>query len=328
MQSQLQTNLIAGTTIGRAKYEEVTVNMRSDQPGKVCEGLWYLGRPESGVYWLQGSDGALLISGGTSYIAADVTDQIQRFGLHENELDGILILHAHFDHIGVVPYFKRRHPDLTIYASERAWELLTSQRVIETVNEFSRALAERMGMAEVLSTLDLDWRKGLSGKVVSEGDLINLGGREIRVFETPGHSSCSVSVYAAAIKALFPSDGGGIPYRGTILSAGNSNYTQYQQSLQRLQELDVDYLCADHYGYLWGDEARTFIRRSIEAAAVERKRMEEIFVRSGDMDTAVQEITETILKENPEYFLPADIYIGIVRQMMRHLSECMHRPSD
>ena len=271
---------------------------------------------------------ALMISGGTSYIAADVTHQIKQFGLQEDALKGILILHAHFDHVGVVPHFKRRHPDLTVYASKRAWELLVSRKVVETINQFSRSVAERMGMTDVLNTWELDWPVGLSGQEVGEGALISLGGQDIRVLETPGHSSCSISAYAPGIKALFPSDGGGIPYGQTILSAGNSNYTRYQQSLERLQDLDVDYLCADHYGYLWGDEARTFIRRSIEAAALERARMEEAYTRNRDVESAAREITSSFLAEHPEYFLPADIYMGIVRQMVRHLSACMDSPPD
>ncbi|MGC8658870.1 MAG: MBL fold metallo-hydrolase, partial [Desulfomonilaceae bacterium] len=153
--------------------------LRSDQPGKVCDGLWYLGRPESGVYWLQGSEGALIISGGTSYITADVIDQMQRFQLDGSELTGILILHAHFDHVGVVPYFKRRYPDLTVYASKRAWELLSNPKVVATINDFSRFLAERLGMVDAISELDLDWQMGMFGQTVSEGDVISLGDQQI-----------------------------------------------------------------------------------------------------------------------------------------------------
>lgn len=301
--------------------------MRSDRPGRVCEGLWYLGRPESGVYWLQGSDGALIINGGTSYITADVLDQMQRFELHESELTGILILHAHFDHVGVIPYFKQRRPDLTIYASKRAWELLTDPKVVATINEFSRSTAQRWGMVDVLSAHDLDWKVGSAGQEVREGDIISLGEQDIRILETPGHSSCSISAYAPRIKALFPSDGGGIPHGDKIVCAGNSNYTQYQSSLQRLQELEVAYLCADHYGYLWGDEARTFIQRAIEAAALERDQMEELYLRTRDVETAAREATASFMKENPDYLLPADIYEGIKRQMMRHIAACLEGAS-
>ena len=50
--------------------------MRSHDPGKVKEGLWYLGRPETGVYWIQGTERAIILSGGMSYIAPIVVKQI------------------------------------------------------------------------------------------------------------------------------------------------------------------------------------------------------------------------------------------------------------
>lgn len=70
------------------------------------------------------------------------------------------------------------------------------------------------------------------------------------MYETPGQSSCSVSLYVPSVKALFPSDGGGIPCKEMILAARNSNFTKYQESLEKLKDLDVAFLCSDHYGYV------------------------------------------------------------------------------
>lgn len=301
-------------------------NVRSDRPGELCQGLWYLGRPESGIYWLEGSERALLISGGMSYIVPSVVEQMERFGLNGDRLTGILILHCHFDHVGVVPYFKRRYPDVTVYASKRAWEILGRDKTIDTINAFSKVVAARMEMADALASFESDWFPELTGVGVSEGDRISLGDREVMIIETPGHSSCSISGYVPQIKALFPSDGGGVPFGDTIISCGNSNYTQYQDSLARLKDLDVDYLCADHYGYLCGEEAARFVKRSIEIAAVERAQMEEVYLRTKDIDAAAHEIAAAFLQKNPDYFLSEEIYTGVMRQVIRHLASCIDGP--
>ena len=164
---------------------------------------------------------------------------------------------------------------------------------------------------------------GLSGDRVSERDVIDLGDRQIKIFETPGHSSCSISAYVAQIKALFPSDGGGIPYKGTILAAANSNFTLYLESLKKLETLTIDYLCADHFGFVSGNEANTYISSSIESAIKERARLEEIYRRSFDIDVAAREAASSFIRENPDYFLTFDIYEGVCRQMMRHISKTM-----
>ena len=299
--------------------------MNCQNPGKVCDGLWYLGRPESGVYLLEGRNGSIIISGGMSYLVPDLLRQFEEFGLKEDRIRGIIILHAHFDHIGIVPFFRRWNPDLKIYASARGWETLSDPKHIDTINQFSRALTERMKIRVTYTPEELDWAVGLSGDRISDGYVIDLGDRQIQMFETPGHSSCSVSAYVPQIKALFPSDGGGIPYKGTILAAANSNFTLYLESLKKLETLPIDYLCADHFGYVCGDEAKTYISSSIDSAMKERARLEEIYRRSFDVDAAAREAASSFISENPDYFLALDIYEGVCRQMMRHIAKTMSR---
>jgi len=46
--------------------------MKIRKPGKVRDGLWYLGRKESCIYLLQGQGDSMVISGGMSYICPTV----------------------------------------------------------------------------------------------------------------------------------------------------------------------------------------------------------------------------------------------------------------
>ena len=60
--------------------------MRFRKAGKITDHLWYLGREESGTYYLEGQDGAILINGGLSYILPDVLAQMKKQGIRV-ELD-------------------------------------------------------------------------------------------------------------------------------------------------------------------------------------------------------------------------------------------------
>ncbi len=297
--------------------------MRFREPGKVVDTLWYLGRVESGIYLLDVGDEAMIINGGLSSIVPEVLRQFEDFNINEDKITKLLILHSHFDHVGVVPFFKRRHPDLEIYASARAWKILGMQNAIDTINEFSRNVTENTGMAEACSAYDLDWRNDVSGQTVSEGDRIAVGDAEVQIVETPGHSSCSIAAYAPQLKALFPTDSAGIPFKEILITSGNSNYTQYQESLEKLKDLRTDYICADHYGYVTGDEARNFIARSIEVAREHRGQMEETYRRTGDIDTAAHELTTSFFTEHPDYFLSREIYEAVYRQMVRHVAKTL-----
>lgn len=297
--------------------------MRIRKPGKIIDQLWYLGREESGIYLLNGGNEAIIISGGLRYILPDVLRQFEQFGIDEGKIKKLLILHSHFDHVGIVPFFKRRHPELEIYASPRAWTILGMQNAIDTINEFGQNVTERAGMTESCSGYDLDWRDDVSGTAVSEGDRIRVGRIELHILETPGHSSCHISAYAPRLKVLFPSDGGGIPYKETIIPSGNSDYTQFQQSLEKLKPLKTDYLCADHYGYVTGEEARSFISRTIELAGERRASMEEAYRRTGNVDSAAQELTASFFAQNPDYFVSREIYERVYRQMIRHITKAL-----
>ena len=297
--------------------------MRIRKTGKIRDHLWLFGHESSGVYLLEGRTGSMIISGGISCITPAVMQQMKTNQIDESRITKILILHSHFDHVGIVPYLKRSHPNIDIYASERAWEILSMPKAINTINAFNRSVTERMGMSEACSEYDLDWRDDISGIAVHEGDDIDLGDRKIQIFETPGHSSCSITAYEPEIKALFPSDGGGIPFKNIIIPSGNSNFTQFQKSLERLKDFEVIYYCADHYGYVVGSEARDFILRSIQAAKEHRTRIEEAYLRTRDIDTATKELVAFFYREYQSYFLPSEIFEGVYRQMVRHIAEAI-----
>jgi glyoxylase-like metal-dependent hydrolase (beta-lactamase superfamily II) len=294
--------------------------MRIRKPGKVQERIWFLGREESGVYLLEGNNGSMIVSGGMSYIVSDLLQQFEEFGIDESRIKKLLILHSHFDHVGIVPFFKRRHPDIEVYASLRGWEILQMDKAILTINEFSQNVAKRMGKEDVYSTYDLEWRNDVSGKAIREGDRIDLGNLEVSILEIPGHSSCCIAAYVPELKALFPTDGGGIPFNETIVTSGNSNYTKYQQGLERLKDLDVDYYGADHYGYVIGEEAWEFIPKSIEMAKKNRVLMEQVYRSTRDIDAAARNLISSFYKENPSYFLSPEIFLDVYRQMVRHIA--------
>jgi glyoxylase-like metal-dependent hydrolase (beta-lactamase superfamily II) len=294
--------------------------MRIRQPGRVNERIWFLGREESGVYLLMGNNRSMIVSGGMSYIIPDILQQFEEFAIDENQIKKLLILHSHFDHVGIVPFMKRRHPDLEVHASQRAWEILQMDKAILTINTFSRNVAKRMKKENIYSTYDLEWRSDVSGKTVQEGDRVDLGGFEVSILEIPGHSSCCIAAYVPKLKALFPSDGGGIPFNQTIISSGNSNYTKYQQSLEKLKDLEVEIYGADHYGYLIGEEARKFISQSIEMAKKNRSLIEKIYCLTRNIDVAAQDLVTSFFKENPNYFLSPEILLDVYRQTVRHIA--------
>ncbi|MCK9195569.1 MAG: MBL fold metallo-hydrolase [Syntrophales bacterium] len=297
--------------------------MRIRAAGKVNSNLWYLGRKESGMYLLEGQHESMLISAGISFILGDVLAQMKTFGIDAKKIKSLLILHSHFDHVGTVPYFKRTYPTIDIYASQRAWDILTMPKAIETMNSFSLMVATSQGLQDVLLKYDTEWRNDIVGKTVADGDILTVDGMEVKIMETPGHSSCSITAYIPSLKTLLPSDAGGIPVDASIFPSGNSNYTQFQQSLEKMKDLDVDYYCADHYGYISGEEARHYTQQTIEAAYQLRAQIVEIYNESHDIESSAKLLTEELFRRHPDYFISKEIIAGVFGQMVKHIAKSM-----
>jgi glyoxylase-like metal-dependent hydrolase (beta-lactamase superfamily II) len=257
-----------------------------------------------------------------NYIIPDVLQQIKEFNIDEFKIAHIIILHAHFDHVGIVPFLKRRWPRVTVYASKRGWEVTANPKAIAVINQFSDLVARRvLGDKNDMSLLDWTWRDDVKGVTLSEGQKIDLGDRKIQIIETPGHSSCSISAYVPQLQALFPSDAAAIPYKDEMLVAANSNFTQYQQSLEKLVKFKVQILGADHYAHMIDDEAKKYVKDSISEARKIRIALENILQKEGSVDLAAKAYVDDYYKKNPDYFLEPNIMLGVYRQMLKHLAE-------
>ncbi len=142
----------------------------------------------------------------------------------------VLHSHAHFDHIGATHHFRRVfvHPseadDLAEgYPNERfrTWfepRYLVGDRLPA---DFDPATAEIVGVSAT--------------GYLAEGERIDLGGRVLEVFHTPGHSPGGITLLDRENKLLFPGDA---VYMGPMFSYRQySDPTDYRETLRKLATL-------------------------------------------------------------------------------------------
>ncbi len=294
--------------------------MRVRTPGQILENFWFLGNEESCVYLLEGKSESILINGGTSVILPEVIEQLRKFRIDESKIKAFLILHSHFDHVGIVPFFKRIHPDIKVYASRRSGEVLNKTKAINAINSASRYIIDKRDLQGIIDEYDPEWQVGMQISPLQEGDCIDLGEMEVRIFETPGHSPCSISAYCPQLKALFPSDAGGVPFEEGVNAYGISDYTVFEDSLNKLKSFDVEYLGADHCGYVTGKEAGSYIAEAIEVATHRRKLMHETYTETGDLDRASRKLAAQFKDENIGNIVPHDTFVESFRQMIIHIA--------
>lgn len=294
-----------------------------EKPGKVTERILMLGRRESCVYLLEGKEEHVLLGGGMVHIIPDVIEQLNALDIDEEKIKRIIILHAHFDHCGIVPFFKKRWPGAKVTASLRARELLSTPKVVETIKFLNQVLLAEYGLENKIKDLGMESYNIDVEEVVAEGDAFSCGDLSLEVIDVPGHSSCSMAVYVPREKAMFASDAGGIPFGDKIFTAANSNFDKYQQSLKKMAGYEIDVFLAEHFGARTGDDARNYLHRSIDSAKDTRKILEESYRRTGNVEKSTEEITVRFMKEVPDGFMSQDLFALVIGQMMNYIAKQM-----
>lgn len=294
--------------------------MRFLEPQRVHPQIEYLGRQEMCVYLLQGKE-YMIIEGGMSYIVPGMLKQFRERDIDRSKITRLLLLHSHFDHCGIVPFFKRMLPQLKVLGSRRSQELYRREKVVQFIRDRNREMLQLLKMEKEAAELNLDVDQIAVDEVVGEGDVIDLGdGVRVKIIEMPGHSSCSIAAYVEPLRALFPSDAGGIPGEDEeIFPSGNEDYLLYQKSLEKLQPLDLEILGAARNGVFVGKEAGEFIPRSIEAA--ERMRLEILQQFQGveNMEEKIIQLAKDRYERLKTKDIPWEVYIGLMRGVVKNI---------
>lgn len=161
-----------------------------------------------------------IVSSGSSCVIIDPGDEPKRIieEVAQRDIKGILITHAHYDHIGAVNEL-RDYYHTDVYATKDARDMM------------------------------LDWDENLSvmlggEKYIVDGvkvikDSITLGGMTFEIYETPGHARGSCLYYYEKENALFTGD--------TLFKGGcgrvdfpTGDKFSLLKSLSRIKNLELD----------------------------------------------------------------------------------------
>jgi len=102
----------------------------------------------------------------------------------------------------------------------------------------------------------------------------------------------------------------------------NTNIDQFLDSLEKLRPLKVNLFCADHYGYITGEEAKTVVSRTVEESLKLKTLLYETYRRNAsDIDEAAREITSSFYQQMPGYFIAPEIFEGVFKQIFKYIAK-------
>jgi glyoxylase-like metal-dependent hydrolase (beta-lactamase superfamily II) len=184
-------------------------------------------------------------------------------GFVSRKIDGVLLTHTHYDHMGICSFLEDRY-GFEIIASSVGVNLLKKQKVIDFINYLNDGFCRLLNVQT-----DVRVKKPENLRSVSEGDTLKIdAGNELKVFETPGHTRCSLSYYLLPDKIMFPGDTIGVVEKnGSIKPLFLSSYKSYIDSLNKLKAQAIEVMCFAHNRVIRGEERiERFLEKAVQSA--------------------------------------------------------------
>ncbi len=189
---------------------------------------------ETHCYLLCGREMALLIDTGLG--VANIKNAVENLASMPIVA---AVTHAHWDHIGGLRHFD----NVAVHEFEKDWISghfpLPLQAVKNNLTKFP---------CDFPADFDIENYQifqGMPQKILRDGDLLDLGGRQIQVVHTPGHSPGHCCFYEAERGYLFSGD---LVYKGCLYAFYPTTDPQlFYDSVKRVRKLHVTRILPGHH---------------------------------------------------------------------------------
>lgn len=214
------------------------------------------------VSWLIKGKTNILYEAGMAYSAPIMIEKLKQ-ELNGAPLDAVILSHSHYDHVSGLPFIKKEWPEAVVYGSAYAAKILEKPTVRATMRRLSNDAAIGAGLSG-LPEYDDDLIK--IDVAVKEGDVLEIGDHRIAVYETSGHTKCSVS-YLINDDVLMASETIGVFKGGWYMPCYLVGYQMCMDAVDKLKSLPAKRIFISHMGIQDGtdpEELWMFIRRKLE----------------------------------------------------------------
>ncbi len=182
---------------------------REVAPGVVLVDTGYVGPGIAAAWIVKGGGSAAVIETGTAHSVPHVLAGLAAAGVAPEGVSHVLVTHVHLDHAAGAGALLERLPAARLVVHPRG-----ARHMIDPSKLLAGA-AEVYGGTEAIRRLYGDVRPVPAERVVEapEGTVVDLGGRALRMLDSPGHAKHHFVVHDPATRGFFTGDTFGISYR-------------------------------------------------------------------------------------------------------------------
>jgi len=292
------------------------------EPGTITERIEFLGRSELCSYLVKGDTYALL-GGAMAHVIPDVLTQLNNLEVDLERIRYLVILHSHYDHLGMAPYLAREWPWLTVAISKVGARILKNQKALKVIQGYNNSMVKTAHCAGQIEPLNCVKEGFPIHRIINDGMELDLGNRvKLQIIDVPGHSVCSIAAYFPREYALFPSDSIGSLTEERILPMGSSNYDDFEDSIEKLSNVNAEIVCLEHFGALTPPEGIEFCERVKKEAKGFRKEMIDTFKREGDIELTIEKLAKDFdCGLSKVGLLPEDLLKDVLKRMVKFVNK-------
>lgn len=218
-------------------------------PYQLTDRLYVLGHNLFTTYLVKG-DTCALLDLGASATAPLIVEQLAQLGVTPDQVEHLVVQHAHWDHVGALPYLRNAFPQAKVLGSQKAADVLAKAKIVTQFRQNDELWCTRLRENGTFSRLPafLPYETLTVDRVVADGETLSLGGVPARFLATPGHSPCSLTVHFPTERTALVSDAIGfyLPDCDGILPMFFQSVPATLASLDAVEQLDIDRLGYGH----------------------------------------------------------------------------------
>ena len=257
-------------------------------PGKGCE--CQLITAEKTALWDTGM-----------FYCADNCVKLVKDALDGRRLDYIVLSHSHYDHIGALSVFRREFPEAEVLASEYCAYVFTRDGAKKVMKEMSENAAAEFGVdTGVLPPFDI------SGfyvdRTVGTGDSLDLGDVSFDIYNTPGHTKDSISMFERVSRTLILCESCGIAEDfGWVHVPALTGCEDCLRSIRLVDSLDADTVICPHHGIVTEEDgyicAHDFFSRGVECLGIMKDMAADCIKRGMNDEEMLQYFVDNVHKK-------------------------------
>ena len=262
------------------------------QPGKLDECTTLIDTFMGGV---QGMTAVYLIQGDRKcLIDAAMPAEVPRMVKMLRQLDAfppdlILVTHPHFDHAQGIPDLRkeaaREGKQIAVLASHDAVPLLADASFNDVFDS-----GPYQSIQDVTP--------------VRDGEVIDLGGVALRIYEAPGHCRGHIAILDEQQGNLFIGDAIGYKlgdeHFGPPFMPPTWDTEAFLATVDKLKQMSYEKLCLAHFGCFYGSEARSILDESLETFKTWWNWYEQHADRLNDTDYLLQAMRKELHPATPD----------------------------